>query len=255
GSTRDEAVDVWIVTATNEDLRTAVRERRFRADLYHRLAVLPLALPPLRERGADIGALADHFLQAACADYGVPPKTLTSAAHAAVGRPARPTPAGQGALRWERRRVTLLRATLTLAPESDEPLGASRALGVLVEKVTSFGGRIEGMSPTGVVAAFGLDATEDAPSRAAHAAMAIQKAAARARPEDPRAPAVTVGIHLAQCLVGHAPHVTELAIEAKQKAVEVLSALVERGEPGSVLVTEAAAPFLERRFELLDFAG
>src|SRR5947199_314645 len=69
GSTRDEAVDVWIVTATNEDLRTAVRERRFREDLYHRLAVLPLALPPLRERGADIGALADHFLQGACADY------------------------------------------------------------------------------------------------------------------------------------------------------------------------------------------
>src|SRR2546425_4716332 len=79
GSTRDEAVDVWIVTATNEDLRTAVRERRFREDLYHRLAVLPLALPPLRERGADIGALADHFLQGACADYGVPPKTLTAA--------------------------------------------------------------------------------------------------------------------------------------------------------------------------------
>src|SRR6267378_1125167 len=46
GSTRDEPVDAWIVTATNEDLMVAVRERRFREDLYHRLAVLTLTLPP-----------------------------------------------------------------------------------------------------------------------------------------------------------------------------------------------------------------
>src|SRR5436853_1289807 len=51
GATRDEAVDVWIVTATNEDLRVAIRERRFREDLYHRLAVLTVTLPPLRQRG------------------------------------------------------------------------------------------------------------------------------------------------------------------------------------------------------------
>src|SRR5712692_8899770 len=54
GSTRDEPVDAWILTATNEDLRGAVRERRFREDLYHRLAVLTLTLPPLRERGEDL---------------------------------------------------------------------------------------------------------------------------------------------------------------------------------------------------------
>src|SRR5688500_8637227 len=51
GSTRDEAIDVWIVTATNEDLRAAIAARRFREDLYHRLAVLTLTLPPLRARG------------------------------------------------------------------------------------------------------------------------------------------------------------------------------------------------------------
>src|SRR5437667_8559732 len=45
GATRDESVDVWIVTATNEDLRVAIRERRFREDLYHRLAVLTVTLP------------------------------------------------------------------------------------------------------------------------------------------------------------------------------------------------------------------
>src|SRR5947199_7904103 len=106
GSTRDDPVDVWIVTATNEDLLTAVRERRFREDLYHRLAVLTLTLPPLRERGADILALADHFLQGACADYGVPPKTLTSAAHAALL--AYPWPGNVRELANLMERVTLL---------------------------------------------------------------------------------------------------------------------------------------------------
>src|SRR2546430_3751102 len=123
GSTRDEAVDVWIVTATNEDLRTAVRERRFREDLYHRLAVLPLALPPLRERGADIGALADHFLQGACADYGVPPKTLTLAAHAALL--AYPWPGNVRELAHLMERVTLL------SPEPEvtaEMLGLSKTI-------------------------------------------------------------------------------------------------------------------------------
>src|SRR5947209_6558295 len=62
GRTRNEAVDVWILTATNEDLAGATRERRFREDLYHRLAVLTLWVPPLRERGDDVLRLADHFL-------------------------------------------------------------------------------------------------------------------------------------------------------------------------------------------------
>src|SRR5262247_4751780 len=84
GSTRDEHIDVWILTASNEDLRTAIRERRFREDLYQRLAVLTVTLPPLRERGDDILALAQHFLERACVDYGLPHKTLTAAARAAL---------------------------------------------------------------------------------------------------------------------------------------------------------------------------
>ncbi|HTO12924.1 MAG TPA: sigma 54-interacting transcriptional regulator [Candidatus Binatia bacterium] len=84
GATRDEAVDVWIVTATNEDLRLAVRERRFREDLYHRLAVLTVALPPLRERGDDIVTLAEHFLARVCVDYGVAPKTFGDDARAVL---------------------------------------------------------------------------------------------------------------------------------------------------------------------------
>ena len=85
GSTRDEPVDVWILTATNEDLRSAIAAQRFREDLYHRLAILTLSLPPLRERGGDVLALAEHFLARACADYAVPPRTLSSDARTRLG--------------------------------------------------------------------------------------------------------------------------------------------------------------------------
>src|SRR6266540_899835 len=75
GSTSPEPVDVWIISATNTNLHAAVAARAFREDLYHRLAVLTLALPPLRERGQDVLLLAERFLARACADYGLPPKT------------------------------------------------------------------------------------------------------------------------------------------------------------------------------------
>ena len=56
------SVDVRVVAATNQDLEKAVSEGRFRGDLYHRLAQFTLRVPPLRERVADIGPLASHFL-------------------------------------------------------------------------------------------------------------------------------------------------------------------------------------------------
>src|SRR5215475_2156723 len=77
GSTTNESVDVWILSATNADLRAAVRQREFREDLYHRLAVLTLSLPPLRERGRDALLLAKRFLDRACTDYGLPSKTFS----------------------------------------------------------------------------------------------------------------------------------------------------------------------------------
>src|SRR5437899_3193257 len=283
GSTRDEPIDAWILTATNEDLRAAIHARRFREDLYHRLAVLTLTLPPLRQRGNDILRLADHFLGRACADYSVSPKTLTPDARAAlrayswpgnvrelgnlmervvllssepevtadalglpseaVASPSAPAP-GRAAsslddavrdrvvevlrqtswnisrtaallgisrntlrariekydlrsgeapasapppprperrpahaapapaavpapppppppppeappLQWERRRVTLLRAAL-LAPSAPETLlETNRALELLLDKIRSFEGTIEGRGPTGIAAAFG----------------------------------------------------------------------------------------------------
>jgi transcriptional regulator with PAS, ATPase and Fis domain len=77
GAIRAEPVDVALIAATGVDLNRAVGEGTFRADLYHRLAVITLELPPLRERGSDILALAQHFLARACADYGLSPRTLT----------------------------------------------------------------------------------------------------------------------------------------------------------------------------------
>jgi transcriptional regulator with GAF, ATPase, and Fis domain len=84
GSDRAEAVDTWIVSATNEDLGAAVRQRRFREDLYHRLAVVTLVLPPLRERGEDAVRLARHFLARAVADYRLEPLALSAAAEAVI---------------------------------------------------------------------------------------------------------------------------------------------------------------------------
>lgn len=63
GSDRDHHVDVRIIAATNRDLASAVREGRFRADLYHRLGAYPLHVPALRERGDDVLLLAGYFLE------------------------------------------------------------------------------------------------------------------------------------------------------------------------------------------------
>jgi DNA-binding NtrC family response regulator len=84
GGLRGEAVDIWALTATSEPLPVAVRERRFREDLFHRIAAITLTLPPLRERGRDVLELAEHFLREACRDYEVPPKRLSPEARAAL---------------------------------------------------------------------------------------------------------------------------------------------------------------------------
>jgi transcriptional regulator with AAA-type ATPase domain/tetratricopeptide (TPR) repeat protein len=376
GSTRNEPVDVWILTATSADLASAMRERRFREDLYHRLAVVTLWLPPLRERGSDIVLLAEHFLARACTEYGLPPRTLTPDARAAlsaytwpgnvrelgnvmervallsdgatvsaamlglpgvpaaepqgptrpgepptrasgeVGRsqlldalretgwnisrtatrlglsrntlryriekyglrqgatpepapaapvaapaepvspPAAPAPAARwdspaAGIRWERRRLVFLRAMLVPPAGQTATLHLGRALEVLVEKVKIFGGQVEELSATGIVAAFGLDPGEDAPGRAAHAALAILKGAERAHAGDPERPAVRIGLHADQLMVGRLGAVAEVDADDARAAYAALDTVVAGGEPDTIRVSPPTAALLGRRFGLV----
>ncbi|HEY3066955.1 MAG TPA: sigma 54-interacting transcriptional regulator [Methylomirabilota bacterium] len=369
GSTRDEPIDVWIVTASNEDLRRAATERRFREDLYHRLAVLTLQLPPLRDRGHDVVRLAEHFLARACADYGVTGKTLTEDARARLlayswpgnvrelanvmervalleidtaitadalgitevapasartampdtgdtGRlddvvrarvveallrtgwnisrasallgisrntlrariekygleaPARPSPAtrGQssapptpvaapaaapapGPLRWERRPVTLLRIVLTDDADAEAPADSGRGFEIVLDKVRTFGGRVEAVSLTGVVAAFGVDPVEEAPDRAGHAAMAIQRAFDRERETGRRLPVLRQGIHFGHFVVGQGSGALELAEEAKAPAIAALEQIMASADAPAIVVSDSAAPVLQRAFDLIE---
>ncbi|HTQ61443.1 MAG TPA: sigma-54 dependent transcriptional regulator [Candidatus Solibacter sp.] len=76
GGRSAKKIDFRLITATNEDLEDCVRKGRFREDLYFRINVVPILIPPLRERGGDIALLADHFLRIYCASARKPLKTL-----------------------------------------------------------------------------------------------------------------------------------------------------------------------------------
>jgi DNA-binding NtrC family response regulator len=76
GAVADRAVDVKLLAATSADLPARVPESRFRLDLYHRLAVVLLELPPLRARGEDILELTRRFLRQYAAGHGVAPEHL-----------------------------------------------------------------------------------------------------------------------------------------------------------------------------------
>jgi DNA-binding NtrC family response regulator len=80
GSTRPVRVDVRIIAATNRNLEDAVRDGTFRTDLFYRLNVVPIDLPPLRERREDIPLLVERFTEDFSRVYGVEPKRVTPAA-------------------------------------------------------------------------------------------------------------------------------------------------------------------------------
>jgi len=352
GGTRVEPVDIALVAATSVDLERAMADGRFRADLYHRLAVITLALPPLRARGPDVLALAEYFLARACTDYGLSPRTLTHEARTRLlahpwpgnvrelanamervvllsdreaitaemldflsdaTQPA--TPAGAaghvadaasgasldaalkarieaalsthggnirrtamtlgisrntlrarldkyglrhreketGAARpeslrpssrstpttpvhWERRHLAFLRARL----QSATTVEAARGLEMSVEKIQSFGGRLEESGPTDIVAVFGLEPVDNAPSHATLAALAIQKAASDVR----------LAIHCAEHVVSRRESTARIGIDGKAATWSALETLVASDPPGAVVVSSAVAPFLTRRFAL-----
>ncbi len=86
GSSEALTVDVRVMAATNKDLEEEIARGNFREDLFYRLNVIPVYLPPLRERVEDIALLADHFLREFAAAYGRKPKQLTPDALAALQR-------------------------------------------------------------------------------------------------------------------------------------------------------------------------
>lgn len=371
GGTASRPIDVWIIAATSEDLEAAVRKRRFREDLYHRLAVVTLTVPPLRDRGEDIVLLATHLLRRACADYSLPTKTFTPQALAALrghrwpgnirelgnviervallaespsvpadalglapasarvvaapsdGAPAGPRPEIENAVdgvelayllkalgavggnvthaarhlgltrnalryrlrkhgiqamahsvagsvvetpataapastdrpfapaRWERRRVAFVRASLL--PARDGTDHAQRvALQEAMQKIVLFGGTLDGVSPTGVTAVFGLDLAEDAARRAAHAAMAIRKAAVRARDVDSMAPGLRLAIHAVHALlwkVGDALHVD---MDARPEIWRTLDTLLAAADEGGIVVSPPTATMLDGAFSVVE---
>jgi transcriptional regulator with PAS, ATPase and Fis domain len=80
GSNVTRHTDVRIIAATNQDLRAALEQGTFREDLYYRLNVVPLNIPPLRERKQDIPFLANHFIRKLAADSGSAVESITNAA-------------------------------------------------------------------------------------------------------------------------------------------------------------------------------
>jgi len=368
GATRSEPANVSIVAATNELLRSAVLEGRFREDLYHRLAVLRFELPPLRERRDDIQLLAGRLLAHACTEYNLPARTLAAGARlalktyewpgnvrelanvieravlladtdtitaneldlpesspveshgvelpptledtyrqqlvealertswnitrtaailgiarntvrarirvyglrrgdapttSAVSSPAAaaPTdvtppsadylePAAIADVHWEHRRVTFLRARILAAADASPSL-TTRVLGWMIEKAKTFGGYVSEISQHGIVTIFGHEPAEDAPRRAATAALALTKQVAREQRHGDLASevSVTLAIHVdrvALARIGGRPIIEQ---DATRRATAVLDEL-EPIVAGEIAVTDAAAGFLVRHFDV-----
>jgi two-component system, NtrC family, nitrogen regulation response regulator NtrX len=80
GGDKEIKVNVRVIAATNKDLKKEIEEGRFREDLYHRLSVILIHVPPLKERKDDIPLLVEHFLDQIAEEYGTKPKTISEEA-------------------------------------------------------------------------------------------------------------------------------------------------------------------------------
>jgi two-component system, NtrC family, response regulator AtoC len=121
GAVTAQAVDVKLIAATQADLSGYVAAGRFRADLYHRLAVIVLTLPPLREREDDVLLLAQQYLRQYAEGHGLPPKRLSVAAETWL-RDYR-WPGNVRELSHVRERVTLLSQETIIDPATLQRLG------------------------------------------------------------------------------------------------------------------------------------
>jgi DNA-binding NtrC family response regulator len=124
GALRPRAIDVRVVSSTNRDLRQAVAEGEFRADLYHRLNGATVRVPPLRDRRADILPLALHFLARMARTMKRPPLGIDEGARAALE--AYPWPGNVRELRNVVERAVVLARTRELSVSDLELEGAQR---------------------------------------------------------------------------------------------------------------------------------
>jgi two-component system nitrogen regulation response regulator NtrX len=147
GGDKPVAVDVRVVVATHRDLEARVREERFRQDLFHRIHVFPLLLPPLRERRDDIPALVEHFAAQVCAQNGW--KAVSFAADAIAALQSHAWPGNVRELRNMVERLMLLAtdghvdlATVQLAlpgtSSGEHTAPAAIGSGALADRVQSF---------------------------------------------------------------------------------------------------------------------
>jgi DNA-binding NtrC family response regulator len=111
--------DVRLITATNRDLRAQVADGTFRLDLYYRLNVVEIHIPPLRERGADVSLLLRHFIAAASRAHAIPCPTLTTAAEELLAR--YPWPGNVRQLKNITERIVVRHSGRTIGPDDLPP--------------------------------------------------------------------------------------------------------------------------------------
>ena len=231
----DQALDTALGTVERARLLEALDETYWNVTRAARR--LGISRDTLRYRIAKHGLRPGGSRTAPPPEPAVPPPSLASPSRAAIVPDA---PAS--AVRWEQRRVTFLRAVIDGPPLDDDRLYPSRMIETLIEKARSFGGRVEDLGPTGIVAVFGLEPVEDAARRAAHAAVAIRRAVERGRRAE--APRITVrlGIHVAPLLVGYVGRDIRLELDGKRRAWQTLEGLVVRADPDGTIVSDRPRP-------------
>ena len=152
--------------------------------------------------------------------------------------------------RREARRVTLVQVRLTAAAPGPEAPEIRRALEATADKLESFGGRVEERSASGLLAAFGLTPEEDAPRRAAHAALAVQRLASRARMDIARRPDAAIALHTQSLPLTQLDETIEIDADALSQARRTVQSLLDAAGPGTVVASADTARFLAPRFDL-----